>query len=201
MVSRITISTRGSESTARSERRATFQPSDRASCSASPNRRGFAAPAPAAVLGARPAPCEMPARPALPRPSSCCRRRSPSARRRHPEIAQHAIARPASTPPRTDRDGGPRPAARSTDSSSESNFKLPVTTTRAEFRAQVDEAARRLFTLHEEAIDVIHHAAHHRTDHPIAREGARGDAPVDDRGLDPAGAALADRLARFPSPS
>ena len=41
---------------------------------------------------------------------------------------------------------------------------------------------------------MIEHAAHHRANHPITRERSRREAAVDDRRLDPAGAALAQQV-------
>ena len=175
MVSRITTSTRGSASIGRSRAPRTFR-SPPARPAARPRRsaRGGAAPAPAARSTAA---------------SSCSRRNARSTsrlfalhraagdehrpRRRNAEVAQHAIARRA-------------PASAVDGSSSESNFRLPVTTTRAGIGAELDEAARRLFALHAEAVDVGEHAPHHRPDQPVARERPRREPAVDHRGLDAA---------------
>ena len=60
--------------------------------------------------------------------------------------------------------------------------------------AELAEAARRLFTLHAEAIDVAEHPPHERTDDAVARKRSRRDAAVDERGAHVAAPALAQQV-------
>ena len=68
---------------------------------------------------------------------------------------------------------------------SESNFRLPVTVTRAGSAPRSISRRADFVALHAEAIDVCEHAAEERPDQLVARIRTRGNAPVDD-----------DRLAR-----
>ncbi len=95
------------------------------------------------------------------------------ARRGHAEIAQHAIARPRLHPTAHRPRGGGPGLERRRRQLQRIELQAAGDHHPGGIRAQVDETPRRLFTLHQEAIDVIHHAAHHRADHPVAREGPR----------------------------
>ena len=77
--------------------------------------------------------------------------------RRHAEEAQHALARP-------------RPCDDGVGSSSESNFRLPVTVMRAGSAPRSIRRRADLLALHAEAIDVGEHAAEERPDQPVARD-------------------------------
>ena len=67
------------------------------------------------------------------------------------------------------RDRARATEASACDRSSESNFRLPVTVTRPGLAPEIDEAARRLFALHAEAVDVVEHAPHEPAHQAIAR--------------------------------
>ena len=115
-----------------------------------------------------------------PRLASCCRRRRRSGWATGGRTAGRA-----------------RAASRATSavgSSSESNFRLPVTVTRAGSAPSVDQPARRLLALHAEAIDVGEHAAEKRPHEAVARIRPRRDAAVDHDGLHAARAADAQQV-------